>query len=421
MRVLDYHLPLFVDRAEGARIWDVNGNELIDMNMGYGPLIFGHRSSVVANAIRRELDRRGTILGFPHELSHMVAELIKKSYPSIDLLRFSSTGTEVSQTAIRLARAFTGRKHIVLFEGHYHGSNDLVFHRYHALLKDLEKRPAYETLPGTGGMLEAPVSVYVLPWNDKATVCAFLVQKGESIAAVMMEPVMGNAGVIPPEEDFLNAVRQSTKECGALLIFDEVITGFRIARGGAQERYGVSSDITLLSKAMSGGLPLTVVGGRADIMEMIVKGTVFHGGVYSGNPISLAAALAVQMEYDRNHEFIYRYLESITNHLAVGLRSIFAQVGIPAVVQHVGAMLSLAFVDTDDVREFKSYRDICRYANAARYIRFQHALQEAGVYIHPSRWEPWFISTVHSLDIINTVLERIETTARDFVRQEGLK
>jgi len=421
MRVLDYHLPLVISHSEGAHVWDVDGNKLIDMNMGYGTLIFGHRSQVVRNAIRRELDRRGTVLGFPHELSHQVAELVKKSFPSIDQLRFTSTGTEAVQTAVRLARAFTGRSHLVLFEGHYHGSSDAVFHRYHASIKELDERPAYEALPGTAGMAEAPHNVYVLSWNDKKAICTLLAEKGNSIAAVLMEPVMGNAGIIPPHEDFLDAVRQATIGCGALLIFDEVITGFRIARGGAQERYGVASDITVLSKAINGGVPLAAVGARADIMELMVNGNVFHGGVYSGNPLSLAATLAVQMEYERNSESIYHSLEKEADHLAEGLQNIFAEVGIPAIVQHVGPMLSLWFVDDENVKAPKSYREVCRGANAVRFIHFQQALQVRGVYVHPNHFEPWFLSTSHSADVIDSVLQRVAVVARNFAWEESSK
>jgi len=421
MRVLEYHLPLVVDYAEGVHVWDVDGNELIDMNMGYGTLIFGHRSQVVTNAIRRELERRGTVLGFPHELSYQVAELVKKSFPSIDQLRFASTGTEAVQTAVRLARAFTGRSHIVLFEGHYHGSSEAVFHRYHASIKELDERPAYKALPGTAGMAGAPHNVYVLPWNDKKAICTLLAEKGNSIAAVLMEPVMGNAGVIPPHEGFLDAVRQVTTRYGTLLIFDEVITGFRIARGGAQERYRVASDITVLSKAINGGVPLVAVGGRADVMELMVNGTVFHGGVYSGNPLSLAATLAVQVEYDRNSESIYPSLEKEADHLAEGLQNIFAEIGIPTIVQHVGPMLSLWFVANENVKAPKNYRDVSRCTNAFRFIHFQQALQARGVYIHPNHFEPWFLSTSHSADVIDSVLQRVAVVARNFAWEESSK
>lgn len=412
MRVLDYHLPLAIDRAEGARVWDVDGNELIDMNMGYGPLLFGHRPDFIVNAITEELGRRGTTLGFPHELSHQVAELVKKSFPSIDLLRFASTGTEVDQTAIRLARAFTGRSHLVLFEGHYHGSTDAVFHKYHAAPTELAARSNCQPISGTGGMNGAPQNAYVIPWNDIDALNAVLKKHGKNIAAVMMEPVSGNAGVIPPTPGYLEAVRKATQDCGALLIFDEVITGFRIARGGAQELYGLRADITTLSKALGGGIPISAVGGRSDIMQLMVDGAVFHGGVYSGTPLCLAAALTVQQEYDSHGTSIYRELQASTELLAEGLRGLGEEFGIAMVVQHVGAMLSCWIVKPATTGSLMDYRAVAEAVDTERYIAFQHAAQRSGVYFHPNCFEPWYISTTHTPEIIETVLGHLHTAIK---------
>ncbi|MBI2435155.1 MAG: aspartate aminotransferase family protein [Candidatus Hydrogenedentes bacterium] len=412
MRVLPYHLPLAIDRAEGARVWDVDGNELIDMNMGYGPLIFGHRPAMVLRAIEEEIQRRGTVLGFPHELSHQVAELVKKSFPSIDLLRFSSTGTETAQTAVRLARAHTGRPLIVMFEGHYHGSSDAVFHRYHAPLDALAAQAQGRAIPGTAGMNGAPRDAIVLPWNDADTLSALMAARGEEIAAIIMEPVAGNAGVIPPRPGFLQCARVAADAAGSLLILDEVITGFRIARGGAQQRFGVRADLTLLAKALSGGVPVGAVGGRADIMQQIVDGRVFHGGVYSGNPMSMAAALAVQRAYDADGERTFADLERGAAQLAGGLRHIFVEAGVPALVRHVGAMLSCFFLKQEDTPEPMDYRAVAEAADAERYIRFQHRAQRAGVYFHPNLFEPWYLSTAHTPAVIDEVLERLETVAK---------
>ena len=412
MRVLDYHLPLVIDRVEGVYLWDVDGNQLIDMNMGYGPLIFGHRAPILVEAIHQELDRRGTILGFPHELSHKTAELIKKSFPSIDCLRFSSTGSETTQTAIRLARTYTGRDSIVVFEGHYNGSCDSVFHRYHALPEHLLSRTGYEAIPGTTGMNGGPSNLFVLPWNEAELLSNFLTQREDFIAAVLMEPVMGNTGVIPPKPGFLQAAREATQQSGSLLIFDEVITGFRVARGGAQELYGVQSDLTLLSKALGGGVPVSAVGGRGDIMELLTNGTVFHGGVYSGNPMCMAATLAMQKEFDRNAGQIFPYLYNIGHQLADGLRRIFADLGVPVIVQHVGPMLTLWFLNDETLETPCSYIEVRQRTDADRFIQFQHALQGAGVYVHPNHFESWFLSTAHTPSIINTVLDRVESVAR---------
>ncbi len=413
MRVPDYHLPLVIDRADGAKIWDVDGNELIDMNMGFGPLIFGHRPRIVTEAIERELHQRGTLLGFPDTLQIEVAERVKAAFPSIDLLRFTSTGTETSQTAVRLARAFTGRTKLLLFEGHYHGSTDATFHRYHASPNDLEATSGLGAIPGTGGMNGGPRDVLVVPFNNIPALEAMLARHGSEIAAVMLEPVMGNGGVIPPDPGYLEAVRDAAHKAGALLVFDEVITGFRIAHGGAQERYGVKADITMLSKAISGGVPLGAVGGRGDIMKLMVEGKVFHGGVYSGNPMCLAAALAVQREYERNGPAIYDGLEAAAERLVTGLRRLFAENGIPGVVQNVGAMVSCWIAKAPTTEQPRSYRDVVRLMDREALIRFQHAGQRNGIYFHPMHFEPWYVSTAHTPEVIDTVLARLKTALRE--------
>lgn len=412
MRVLDYHLPLMIERAEGVHVWDVSGKRLIDMNMGYGPLVFGHRPRFLINAIRDEMEQRGTILGFPHERSHQVAELIKKSFPSIDLMRFTSTGSEAGQTAVRLARAYTKRTKIVLFEGHYHGSTDSVFHRYHASPEQLAAREPHEVIAGTQGMNGAPHNAYVIPWNNIEALTDLL-QRDPDIAAVIMEPVMGNGGVIPPAPGYLQAVRKLTNDYGIVLIFDEVISGFRVARGGAQERYGVQADITMLAKAMGGGVPVGAVGGRAEIMQQLVNGTVFHGGVHSGNPFSMAGALATQQVYEQNGEAIYGLLEENTKRLADGLYKIFAEINVPIHIQHVGSLFSLQIMDNADDPVPQDYRSIASTTTPERFIRFQQAVQRAGVYFHPNRYEPWFISTLHTQEVMEEALAIIQDVAHN--------
>ncbi len=412
MRVLDYHLPLMIERAEGVHVWDVSGKRLIDMNMGYGPLVFGHRPRFLINAIRDEMEQRGTILGFPHERSHQVAELIKKSFPSIDLMRFTSTGSEAGQTAVRLARAYTKRTKIVLFEGHYHGSTDSVFHRYHASPEQLAAREPHEVIPGTQGMNGAPHNAYVIPWNNIEALTDLL-QRDPDIAAVIMEPVMGNGGVIPPAPGYLQAVRKLTNDYGIVLIFDEVISGFRVARGGAQERYGVQADITMLAKAMGGGVPVGAVGGRAEIMQQLVNGTVFHGGVHSGNPFSMAGALATQQAYEQNGEAIYGLLEENTKRLADGLYKIFAEINVPIHIQHVGSLFSLQIMDNAEEPVPQHYRSIASTTTPERFIRFQQAVQRAGVYFHPNRYEPWFISTLHTQEVMEEALAIIQDVAHN--------
>ncbi|GMW03127.1 MAG: glutamate-1-semialdehyde 2,1-aminomutase [Candidatus Hydrogenedentota bacterium] len=407
MRVLPYHLPLVVERARGASIWDADGHELIDMNMGYGPLLFGHCPEFINRAIIQELNQRGTQLGFPHELAFRTAELVKQSFPSVDLLRFTSTGTEAGQTAVRLARAYTGRPLIVLFEGHYHGSSEGVFHRYHATPADLQTRAGYESIPGTRGMSRSIECALVIPWNDTPVLESVLQAHGHEVAAIVMEPVMGNAGVIAPVPGFLEDVRGLADRYGALLIFDEVITGFRVARGGAQELYGVHPDLTMFSKAIGGGVPLGAIGGRHDVMKQLADGTVFHGGVYSGNPLSLAAALAVQEHYDARGTVLYDELWSAASRLAFGLERLFRDAGVCAAISHVGPMLSCWLLDDASAGVPHDYRSAASRTLHERYIRLQHASQLAGVYFHPNRFEPWYLSTAHTPDVVDTVLERL--------------
>ena len=416
MRVLPYQLPLVVDRAEGARVWDVDGNELIDMNMGYGPLVFGHRPAPIIEAMQKDLARRGPVLGLAHDLSHQVAELIHDAMPTVELMRFCSAGSEAAQTAVRLARAHTGRTHILAFEGHYHGSTDSTFHRYHASLEEIDAAGPERPIPGTNGMGGGPRNLYVIPWNNPEVFKAFLAKHADTIAAVILEPVMGNSGVIPPNDGFLKLVRAETRKVGALLIFDEVITSFRMARGGAQGYYDVDPDITMMGKALSGGAPLSAIGGRREVLEQLVDRRVFHGGVYSGNPMAVAGTLAAQQLYKTDGARIYEALWRAPERIVNGLRSIYSEVGVPVLGQFVGGELSCWFLKpgSEHMTRFESYRDVATHADPQLYIRFQHAVQRAGVYFHPNHYEQWFLSTAHTDEVVDEALDRIRKVAKKF-------
>ncbi len=411
MRVLPYHLPLVATRGEGSRIWDVDGQEYVDLNMAYGPLIFGHRPPAIVDAVVRQITESGSQLGFPAEVSVRVAEKVKRLFPHIDLLRFSSTGTEAIVAALRLARTFTSKKYVIAFEGHYHGSSDNIFHRYHAPLDELPSGPYGPALPGTLGMNGAPRDVLVCRWNSPEALEQCLNDHAGQVAAVIMEPVMGNGGVVPPNPDFLDIARALTKEHESLLIFDEVITGMRVAAGGAQERFGVEADITILSKAMGGGFPISALGSTREIMQCIAEGKLFHGGVYSGNTLVMAAADAVLDEMHRDGEAIYAHLESISTALATGVDEIFNRLGIPHQVQYVGPMISMLLTH-EDVGPLTNYREVRASCDFDKFIRFQHQLQRSGVYFHPNQFEPMFLSTAHSHADIASVLDRIEDGAR---------
>ena len=411
MRVVPYHLPLVADRGAGCFVWDVAGKQYIDLNMAYGPLLFGHCPAKVIQAVTRQITERGSQLGFPTEVSMRVAEKIKVFFPGMELMRFANSGTEAVASSIRLARGVTGKNKIIAFEGHYHGWSDGIFHRYHAALDDLPPSGYGPAIPGTLGMAGGPHDVITVGWNDLDLLERCLNEYRGEVAAVIMEPIMGNAGCIPPQEQYLQGVREMTLTHDVMLIFDEVITGMRVAPGGAQEYYRVSPDITIISKALGGGYPVAAFGASREIMQAMVEGKIFHGGVYSGNAVVMSAAEAVLDEVIAHGETIYGHLDKMGRELAGGLGDIMSRLGVPHVVHQVGAIVSL-FLTTSEVADLENYRDVRRHCDFEKYIRFQHQMQQSGVYFHPNQFETMFLSTAHSPDQIATVLERAEDAAR---------
>jgi glutamate-1-semialdehyde 2,1-aminomutase len=412
MRVQPYALPLIADRGEGSRVWDIEGREYIDLNMAYGPLILGHRHPRVVEAVTRQIAESGSQLGFPTAITVRVAEKLKTLFPSMELLRFANSGTEAMASAARLARAYTGRPKLVLFEGHYHGWSEALFNRYHAPLEDLPLDPYGPAIPGTSGMSSALHDVLICPWNNLEALECALADHADEVAGVLMEPVMGNAGVIAPQPGYLHGVRELTRHYGALLVFDEVISGLRVAAGGAQERYDVRPDITAVSKALGGGYPVAAFGGSEEIMRLVTQGTMFHGGVFSGNAVVMAAAEAVLDEVLEHRATMYAELEATGNTLAAGLDEVLAELGVPHVVQNVGPMISLFLTKGRDA-EITSYRDVRRNGDFERFIRYQHAMQRAGVFLHPNMFEPMYVSTAHNSDDILLVLDRAEAAAKE--------
>ena len=408
MRVLPYHLPLVAARGKGCRVWDVDDKQYIDLNMAYGPLIFGHCPPLVIRAVQRQISSFGSQLGFPTEITMRVAEKLKQLFPSIELLRFANSGTEALASTARLARVFTGREKIIQFEGHYHGWSEALFNRYHAPLEWLEGRDFGPAFPGTPGMMQGgPSDSLVVRWNNLDALARCLEENQGEVAAVLMEPVMGNAGVIPSQPGYLEQARMLAHDHGALLVFDEVITGLRVAAGGAQQYYGVEPDITVVSKSMGGGYPVAAFGASREIMAPIVNGSLFHGGVYSGNAIVMAAAEAVLDEILVRGDAIYRHMHAMSDRLATGFGDILSRAGVEHVMQHVGPMLSI-FLMRDGVRELREYRDVREHCDFDRYITLQHAMQRAGVYFHPNQFEPMFLSTAHGPEDIDAVLARFE-------------
>ena len=383
--------PFFVKRAEGARIWDVDGNEYIDYVGTWGPAILGHAPAVVIDAIR-EAAPRGVSFGIPHPGEIEMAALIRSWVPSIEKVRMVNSGTEATMSAIRLARGFTGRDKIVKFDGCYHGHAD-------SLLVKAGSGALTHGEPDSAGVPAAFASLTIsLPFNDTVALQSLFMAEGSTIAAVILEPIPANAGLYFPDTGFLELLRQQCSQYGVVLIFDEVMTGFRVARGGAQELYGVTPDLTALGKVIGGGLPVGAFGGRADIMDCLSPlGPVYQAGTLSGNPLAMAAGLAQLRELDRTNG--WARLEQLGSALEAGIRGILEGREEHFTFHRVGSMFCL-FCTGGPVT---SLADAQRSDRTA-FAHFFHRCLEAGLYIAPSQFETGFISLAHTeADIERTI------------------
>jgi glutamate-1-semialdehyde 2,1-aminomutase len=389
--------PLFMRRGEGAFVEDVDGNRYVDWVMSWGPLVLGHAETSVIDAVR-EAAREGTTFGASTEREVLLAEEIVDAVPSVERVRLVSSGTEASMSAVRIARAFTGRDRILKFAGCYHGHAD-------ALLASAGSGLATLGIPSSPGVPRAATAdTLVCAYNDLGSVREAAARHGDEIACVLVEPVAANMGVVPPEPGFLEGLRRICDELGALLVFDEVITGFRLARGGAQELYGVLPDLTILGKIVGGGLPLAAFGGSAEVMdELAPSGPVYQAGTLSGNPIATAAALAT-LERLRQGA-VYRRLEETAAELERGLAAAAAGRGH---VQRVGSLLTL-FFRRAEVRDF----DDASACDTDAYGTWWRHLVSRGVYVAPSQYEAMFVSTAHGPE---EVARTVDATAELFGR-----
>lgn len=391
-------IPLFISDARGSRFTDVDGNEFIDYSLAWGPLILGHRYPKLVATLCEQADRPH-VYGAQHELEFELAELVQAVVPCAERLAFTSSGSEAVQIALRLARAATGRSLILKFEGHYHGWMDSVLLSYKPRREELESSAFSEPILGTRGQVRnAADNLLVIPWNDIASLREVFEEHGSQIAAVISEPVLCNSGCIEPEQDFLAQLASTAREHGALVIFDEVITGFRIAAGGAQSYYGVTPDIATLGKAMGGGLALSAIAGRQEILELMFTGGVSFGGTFNGNPLSLAAGVTTIQELMRDGGEPLRNVNRTGERLMEGIRQAGRRYGLPLLVNGFGAAFAVHF---SPLPQLRNYRDTLN-DNGPLLAKFLLESCKEGINILPDG--RFYVSTVHSeKDVVETL------------------
>ncbi len=386
-------LPRFIVKGKGSKIYDIDGNEYIDYVCSWGPLILGHCDERVISAVAKSVNG-GLTFGAPTEGETKLAELICESFPSVEKVRLVNSGTEAVMSALRLARAYTGREKIIKCAGCYHGHVDNLLVQAGSGLASLG-------LPGSKGISVSQANqTVVVPYNDSQAVRSAFEKFAGQIAAIIVEPVAGNMGVVPPKGDYLAELRRICDDNDALLIFDEVITGFRIARGGAQELFGIRSDITILGKIIGGGMPVGAYGGRSEIMDLLAPlGQVYQAGTLSGNPIAVAAGIATIEKL--NEQGVYNRLEKSAQRLEVGLLEAAERAGVKISINRVGSMLTIFFADG----KIENYEDVAK-ADKEKYSRFFHLMLDGGIYLPPSAFESMFVSLAHSSEDIEFTIER---------------
>jgi len=395
--------PLFIDHADGCMIYDSDGNSFIDYIGSWGPMILGHRHPLVIEAITDVL-KRGTSFGAPTDLEVRLAELVIESVESVEMVRMVNSGTEATMSAIRLARGVTGRDKIIKFDGCYHGHAD-------SLLVEAGSGVATLGIPGSPGVPESFVAhTLSLPYNDVDCVKKIMDEQGEKIACIIVEPVAGNMGLVRPADGFLETLRELTKQNDSLLIFDEVMTGFRVAYGGAQSLYGIIPDISCFGKIIGGGLPVGAYGGRRDIMEKIApQGSIYQAGTLSGNPVAMAAGIAT-LEQVKKSGF-YEKLDEKSDRLAKGFEKAAKQAGIKVSVDRVGSMLGLFFTDKK-VNNF----DEAKTSDLNMFSSYYKGMLEKGIYLAPSQFEALFVSSAHTIEHIDRTIKTAEEVFDDLVK-----
>jgi glutamate-1-semialdehyde 2,1-aminomutase len=403
--------PLFVQSGNGSRLTDVDGNEYIDYLLGLGPMLLGHRPPRVTQAVVDFIQQRGTVFALPTADEAKLADKIIAAVPGVEQVRLCNTGTEAVLYATRLARAFTGRPKLVRFEGMYHGFSDQVYWSKHP---DIARAgPDAHPVPvpqGPGLPRGLDENLIILPWNDADALADAIAREGDSIAAVITEPVMCNTGCILPKPGYLEAMRELTTRHGIVLLFDEVITGFRLGLGGAQARFGVTPDLSVFAKGLGGGFPVAACGGRADIMALVANGKVSMAGTYAANGIAIAAANAALDELATPG--LFAKLDVLSDELRAGLGEVLAEAGLPAYVVGVGPLMQVWFAH----EPIRDYRDAERHADQKLFDRWWRGMLARGVLFHPGAYENLFVSTAHTRDNIAQTLAAAKDVATELAR-----
>ncbi|MCX6660614.1 MAG: glutamate-1-semialdehyde 2,1-aminomutase [Candidatus Bathyarchaeota archaeon] len=394
--------PFFTEYAKGSKLHDVDGNKYVDYCMAYGAIIFGHSHPPVLEAVKKQLES-GTVYGTPTEAEVDLAQLITDHVPCADMVRLANTGAEATMHAIRLARGFTGKPKLLKFEGCYHGAHDSV----------LVKAGSGATTFGVPNSLGIPENTakntVVLPYNDIETLKQTAEDLGDDLAAIIVEPAIGNMGVILPSEAFLTELKRTAEKCRALLIFDEVITGFRLALGGAEEYYGVRPDIVTLGKVLGGGFPISAVVGKKKVMESFSPiGGVYEAGTFSGNPISVSAAIATLSELEKQRSRLYNNLEGSTSKLVKNLRELFTDKNLQVQINQVASMFTIFFTNTYVTDSKKALT-----SDKTKFNSFHQSLLRKGVFFPPSQFETCFVSSAHTEEDLEHTVEAVASALNE--------
>jgi glutamate-1-semialdehyde 2,1-aminomutase len=403
---------VYLDRGEGAHVIDVDGNRYVDVIMGLGPIILGHDHPAVAEALATQA-RRGAVFATCSPLEVEVAEQLCSMVPSVEQVRFTSSGTESTMHALRLARGFTGKPKILKFEGHFHGNHDAVLVSVTPPLSVVGSAADPLRIPVGSGIPAAHYKhTLVAVWNDLDAAERVIRRHRDELAAVIVEPVMANKGFIGPEPGYLEGLRRITRDNDVLLIMDEVITGFRFGPAGAQGTWGIEPDLSTYAKAMANGASIGAFGGRRDIMALLASGVVRHAGTYNAALMPLAAAKATLTELRRDGGAVYESLARLGGRLIEGLRQAIAATGASAIVQGQGSMLQLYFTSRDRIRDYRETAEV----DHDRFMQFAHEMIRRGVLVHPDPFEHWFLSAAHTDEDIDRVVEAAEDSLREVAR-----